>query len=166
MPDDEILCGVCDPSLDDREVFVGEEAQQGEEIQASTEEEQAEAVASLPTPEKPTLSEYLDHCTTHFPYRSWCRHCVEGRGREFGHGCQPQGESRTPVVSFDYAFLSDEGEILDAAGFEAAGEGAVKILVIRDSRSKSLFAHVVPSKGIDEKGFSVNALVEDVKWLG
>ena len=70
------------------------------------------------------------------------------------------------MVSFDYAFLSDEGEIVDSAGFEAAGDGAVKVLVIRDSKSKALFSHVVPSKGIDEKGFSVNALVEDIKWLG
>ena len=80
MLDDGPICGLCDPDADEREVLVGEEAQQCEEIQASMEEEQSEAVASLPTPEKPTLSEYLDHCTTHYPYRSWCRHCVEGRG--------------------------------------------------------------------------------------
>ena len=29
-----------------------------------------------------------------------------------------------------------------------------------------MFAHVVPSKGVDESGFSINVLVEDVKWLG
>ena len=51
-------------------------------------------------------------------------------------------------------------------GFEAAGEGAAKILVVRDSKSKAVFACVVPTKGIDEKGFSVDALVSDVKWLG
>ena len=37
---------------------------------------------------------------------------------------------------------------------------------MRDSKSKAVFAHVVPAKGIDEKGFSVDALVSDVKWLG
>ena len=37
---------------------------------------------------------------------------------------------------------------------------------MRDSKSKSLSAHVVPSKGIDEKGFAVDSLVEDLKWLG
>ena len=40
------------------------------------------------------------------------------------------------------------------------------MLVVRDNRSKAVFAHVVPAKGIDEKGFSVDALVSDVKWLG
>ncbi len=47
MPDDEFACGLCNP--EEQDVLVGE-THEGEEIQASTEEEQAEAVASLPTP--------------------------------------------------------------------------------------------------------------------
>ena len=39
-------------------------------------------------------------------------------------------------------------------------------MVVRDSRSKAVFAHVVPSTGVDEKGFAVDALVEDVGWIG
>ena len=70
------------------------------------------------------------------------------------------------MVSFDYAFISDNNEVVTQDGFEAAGEGAAKVLVVRDSRSKAVFAHVVPTKGIDEQGFSVDALVGDVKWLG
>ena len=70
------------------------------------------------------------------------------------------------MISFDYAFVSDQGEVTSQDGFEAAGEGAAKILVVRDSKSKSVFAHVVPAKGIDEKGFAVDALVDDAKWLG
>ena len=49
---------------------------------------------------------------------------------------------------------------------EAAGEGVATILVVRASRIKAVFAHVSQTKGIDEKGFSVDALVGDVKWLG
>ena len=60
--------------------------------------------------------------------------------------------------SFDYCFVSDVGEIKTAADFEAAGEGAVKILVARDGKSKSVFAHVVPMKGVDEAGFAVECL--------
>ena len=151
-----------------REVLMGEsdDPQNGEEVEALAEEEQAEDIVKLPTPNQPTLSEYLDHCVTHYPYRSWCPHCVEGRGREFGHECHKAGPGAVPIVSFDYAFIGDQGEITDQEGFEAAGEGAIKILVVRDSKSKSLFAHVVPSKGIDEKGFAVDSLVQDVKWLG
>ena len=132
------------------------------------EEEQASVPANLPSVYQPTHSEYLEHCVTHYPFRAWCRHCVEGRGREFGHEAHRGDKDvrATPVVSFDYAFLSDSGEIVSQEEFDAATVGAAKGLVIRGSKSKSVFAHVVPSKWIDEKGFAVSALVEDVRWLG
>ena len=131
-------------------------------------EEQAITPGVLPAVYQPTQSEYMDHCVTHYPYRAWCKHCLEGRGREFGHEAhRGDKDSRAmPVVSFDDAFISDRGEVKTLLDFEQAGEAAVKMLVIRDSRSKSVFAHIVPSKGVDEKGFSVSALVDDVKWLG
>ena len=44
-------------------------------------EEEALVPACLPTVYQPTHSEYLDHCVTHYPFRAWCRHCLEGRGR-------------------------------------------------------------------------------------
>ena len=40
--------------------------QNGEEVDALAEVEQAEDIAKLPKPHQPTLSEYLDHCG---PYR-------------------------------------------------------------------------------------------------
>ena len=70
------------------------------------------------------------------------------------------------MISFDYCFVSDVGEITITAEFEAAGEGAAKILVARDGKSKSVFAHVVHMKGFDEAGFAAGVLVDDVKWLG
>ena len=44
-------------------------------------EEEAAPVSSLPSPDMPTQSELDDHDLTHYPHRSWCRHCVEGLGR-------------------------------------------------------------------------------------
>ena len=122
----------------------------------------------LPTVYQPTHSEYLDHCVTHYPFRAWCKHCLEGRGREFGHEAhRGDKDARSmPVISFDYCFVSDRGEVTNQEEYIAAGEGAAKLLIVRDSRSKTVFAHVVPAKGVDERGFSVDALVEDVKWLG
>ena len=40
------------------------------------------------------------------------------------------------------------------------------MLVVRDDKSKSVSGYVVPQKGIDEKGFALSLLVEDVRWLG
>ena len=137
------------------------------EIEAVDEEEQVVCPPCLPDVYQPTQSEYLDHCVTHFPYRAWCRHCVEGRGREFGHEKHRgvKDERASPVISFDYCFIGDDEDVSDIEGFEAAGEKAAKVLVVRDSKSKAVFAHVVPSKGADEAGFAVSALTGDVKWL-
>ena len=40
------------------------------------------------------------------------------------------------------------------------------MLVVRDDKSKSVFGHAIPQNGIDEKGFAVSSLFEDVRWLG
>ena len=37
---------------------------------------------------------------------------------------------------------------------------------MKDTRSKSVFAFAVPQKGIDQKRFAVDAIVESVLWLG
>ena len=56
---EEFTCEVC--ALDDEEVF-----------KAVDEGEQVGVVSPLPTPFRPTMSHYPDHCITHYPYQSWC----------------------------------------------------------------------------------------------
>jgi hypothetical protein len=140
-----------------------------EESEAIDEEEEADVPLCLPAQYQLSRSEFLDHCVTHYPFRAWCRHCLEGRGREFGHGNHGGAKEHNacPVVSFDYACLSDHDEVITQEGLEAAGEGAAKILVLRDSKSKAVFAHVVPAKGIDEKGFFSRCIGErrEVAWI-
>ena len=139
---------------------------EGEEEVVAQPEQEAENVKRLPTPDMPTRSEMLDHRCTHVPYRAWCPHCVEGRGREFGHfGCQSREGRSVPTVSFDYCFIGDKGEISnqDEADVEP---GSIKVLVVRDNKSKALFSHVVPVKGVDEGGFAVKAITDDITWLG
>ena len=41
-------------------------------------------------------------------------------------------ERSTPVVSFDYGFISDTGDVTTQGDFDVAGEGAAKVLVVRD----------------------------------
>ena len=117
-------------------------------------EEQAATPGLLPSVYQPTRSEFMDHCISHFPFRVWCRHCVEGRGREFGHS-NLQGEKderSTPVVSFDYAFISDAGDVTTDEEFIAAAEGAAKLLIVRDSKSKAVFAHVCQPRALMSAG--------------
>ena len=39
-------------------------------------------------------------------------------------------------------------------------------MVVKDLKSKTIFSHVVPQKGVDADGYAVVRLVEDIKWLG
>ena len=97
---------MCRPCSDHSVIF-GTEDDIGEKLTASDEGEEAVKVASLPAPLQPTLSQFTDHCVTHFPYQSWSPYCVEGGRREFGHRTTVKESSATPTVSFDYDFLSD-----------------------------------------------------------
>ena len=54
---------------------------------------------------------------------------------------------------------------VDEKTFEEDPSG-IKVLVVKDSKSKMLFAHVVPAKGIDKKRFAVDMLRDDIVWLG
>ena len=42
----------------------------------------------------------------------------------------------------------------------------MNILVIRDGRSKALFAHAVPQKGVDEQRYIIDRVVDECNWLG
>ena len=64
---------------------------------------------------------------------------VEGRVREFGHSTAQSGEGRSiPTVSFDYCFIGDKGDVETQAEAEAE-PGSIKVLVVRDNRSKAVF---------------------------
>lgn len=62
----------------------------------------------------PTKKEREEHEATRCPYRSWCRHCVRGRGRNSPHfkKKEEEGSAETKVarVSMDYFFMSVEEE--------------------------------------------------------
>ena len=48
----------------------------------------------IATPDAPTVSQMADHRVTHFPYRCWCPHCVEGFAREYAHRDGPPASVR------------------------------------------------------------------------
>ena len=134
-----------------------------EELEA---EEEAEERKVLPTPTLPSPAEVDQHRIDHYPYRAWCRECVEGRGRERPHFRQ-HDKRRMPTVVFDYCFLSKQGVYSRSewATMPPDAEGA-KILVVREIVSKCVFAHVVKSKGVGEDRYAVDCLVRDVEWMG
>ena len=75
------------------------------------------------------------------------------------------------TVAFDYLFVTKKdvftkGEWPRWPTRAEVEENALKVLVVRDLKSRSCFAHAVPQKGIDESGFVVNCIVEYIAWLG
>ena len=64
-----------------------EEAAKGEDG-----EEEARAVRGPIIPVTPSLEEVRQHRLTHRPFRSWCPHCVRGKGREDPHKKSTQKE--------------------------------------------------------------------------
>ena len=53
-------------------------------------------------PSMPTRAEREEHEKTHLPFRSWCRHCVRGKGKAMPHG-KKQDEGEGFEMSFDFS---------------------------------------------------------------
>ena len=49
------------------------------------ESEEAKTPEVLRDPGAPTQKEIEEHNVTHLPFRSWCQHCVRGRGSNTPH---------------------------------------------------------------------------------
>ena len=126
---------------------------------------ETEVKRTLPTPILPSQAEIEEHRVDHLPPRNWCSDCVEGQGREWAHSSTHEARS-VPVIGFDYLFLSRRGIFMRSEWQPLPGEDALKILVIRDSKSKALFAHAVSMKGVDEFRYVADYVVTDISCLG
>ena len=105
--------------------------------------EEAVAPRVPPVPAKPTQAEQDEHyATSHAAYRSWCEHCVKGRGRASPHAVVSEGE--LPEVGVECAYLGSQ----------------VTILVCKCKRTGCLAATQVP-----ENGMNVYALAFFTGWL-
>ena len=74
-----------------------------------------EAMAEVPVkarkaPNEPIEMERLQYEAAHLPYRSWCQHCVRGRGRTKPHHRKMDAdpENAVPRISMDLFFLGSD----------------------------------------------------------
>jgi hypothetical protein len=81
----------------------------GDEEQDDEEGQQPKVIRS---PKAPTKAEREEHEATHLPFRSWCTHCLRGRGRNKPHQRQivdrEVDERKVPKISMDYFFMSQD----------------------------------------------------------
>ena len=104
-------------------------------------------------PVKPSDEEVRRHMATHVPYRSWCQHCIAGKSGDDPHRRGHKPEGAIPVVSIDYAWMTDKGQ-----------EAGMPFLVLTDRKSQYVAAHVVPRKGEDP--YAIGRLKETLVYLG
>ena len=63
-----------------------------ENIDDEGEGDEARTVRKMADPKLPTAKEVSEHCPTHLPYRSWCEHCMKGRGLQMAHKGKQRGQ--------------------------------------------------------------------------
>ena len=82
-----------------------------EEGEVNVEEESGEDVPDLKHARdvgSPSADQVESHRVTHLPYRSWCKHCIMGRGVGRPHSTSTK-ESSAPIVGMDYFYITKEG---------------------------------------------------------
>ena len=156
------------------------EGEAEEEINIEDEErsEEVEPARVAPDPGQPTAKQLADHNVTHYPFRTWCKFCIMGRGRGSPHGPSSRN-GNVAIIGVDYFFITRGGvkrrselEHPDTDSGNAAVEISreageiIKCIVIRCSKSRTIFAHVVPCKGLDEDDYLANLVVTALSWLG
>jgi len=131
--------------------------------QALAEEDAGTSAKPLPIPARPTPEMVKAHEVCHVPFRSWCSHCVRGRGKSFSHRAvdHSRDDEGRPVVSLDYGFFGSPGEL----PADAVGGQKMPVLVVRDRFTKAIFSHLLPAKGT-EHYYPEVALLRDIKFLG
>ena len=99
-----------------REAVIGEQQSSssipnGEEV-IEADGEEAAAVKVAPDPGQPSKADIERHEATHAEYRSWCPHCVRGRGVASGHSRKAWDGNpcSIPEVVMDYCFPSQGNE--------------------------------------------------------
>ena len=101
--------------------------------------EEGRTIRTPAPPYVPSVKERREHNATHYPPRSWCRHCVEGRGLASPH-CRAEADEPGGIgeLLFDYCFLRSK----------VSGESATTLVGV-DRHTQGVLAHVVPSKGTE-----------------
>ena len=106
------------------------------------------------TPYKPSEAEVEDHDLTHLPYRSWCKHCIRGRGKETSHQQQSQEDRSVPEFHMDFCF----------PGYEESKDDYLTVLVVRMRGTRMTMSTVVPSKEVGD--FTTNRTVAFLRECG
>ena len=124
------------------------------EVENSSETEDLEAGRRRPmnklSPKEPSEAERREHDLTHLPFRSWCKVCVQGKGRK---DYTKQQFGTKPRIQVDYAFLTSD-----------VTSEQVTCLTATDVTTGLCSSAVVPKKGVDD--YAANELIRFILEAG
>ena len=121
--------------------------------------QEAEELKHVLTPISPSKAEVDSHIVSHLPFRSWCSAGVRGRGLSLGHrkvDTKTKEAEQITTVSVDYGFFGQP---------EARARDALPVLIVRDRKSRGIWNHPVPSKGVTHP-YPARALMVDLDFVG
>ena len=99
-----------------------------------------------------------EHEVTHLPYRSWCAHCVSGRGISTGHRRKKEHdrEVETPRIAMDYFYLTGDQE-----------EEKMPCIIMVNEETGERYSRMVEKKGVGpEIEWTLKDMIEELKTWG
>ena len=116
---------------------------------------EAQMPRGVPPPPEPHPSEVARHNLTHYPYRSWCPHCLASRRPNSHHRRAPSSLARRniPLFCADYCFVKDSDDV-----------EMLPVLAGQLYPRQTILATGCKSKGIDD--YTIGRLTNFVKESG
>ena len=135
------------PNGTQSDALANESMGQSEDQEGGEEEgEEGRAISSQKMIYQPSQQEWADHQRIHIPFRKWCPYCVRGKctsgAHRRGDKSEKELEKEVPVISLDYMGPKSKDD-------KSAKIDSLPVIVGKDRRAKWIFAHMVPSKGLD-----------------
>ena len=134
------------------------EASQSHDMEDAIQEAEELKHGSLPAPVLSSKAEVEAHTVSHLPFRSWCSACVRGCGLSLGHS-EVDTKTETeqiPTISVDYEFFGQP---------EDRAHNTLPVLLVRDRKSKGIWSHPVPAKGVTHP-YTAKALLANLDFMG
>ena len=146
------------------------------EFERKKHEEGGEDVRGQLVPYPPTKAERQLHELSHWPFASWCEHCVAARGKADPHrrsaedGFRQQTKGSFPVVSMDYCYTRgltepEEADKEDLRLYSGDTRGGA-CLVVTDDWTRGVLAIPTPGKGRVQAKYLAEQVIRYISSCG
>ena len=101
----------------------------------------------------PTEAEYEEHMISHYPFRSWCPHCVRGKANATAHRMDKGLTQDHPTIHMDYCFPVKRKDNESVEDYTA--QRGAPILVMYDDKLGIMAATYVNDKGVNARSIAI-----------